>query len=389
MIKYLRGLLGGLWVACVVGAGVVSSAQAEPPIIPTPEEEAQAFFYSLPNEFFKTLLKKSPIEIDGQTLHPKYQYYLEQRQSDIPIEVKRADQKKRLQIPEQRARMLAGTDRNWTYRTKVTARMKYTQDIKIPGPAGDITARVYVPQTDRVEVLPVMVYFHGGGWLFASVDAADRAMRLLANEGDVIVISSNYRMGPEHKFPAAHEDGYAAYKWARDNAAAFGGDPARVGIGGDSAGGNMASSISYQLVKEGVEPPALQLLYYPAVDRRKERYASYEKFGEGFGLDKSFSTMMEELVYRSPKDKDDIRMSPMIAKSFKGMPPAIVATAGFDMLRDQGKAYAERLEEDGVEAVYINYPSLIHGWLQWSGVMDDAEAACVETARLAGKMLRQ
>ena len=132
----------------------------------------------------------------------------------------RERQKKRLHDPVERARMLAGTDRNWTYRTKVTEPMKYTQDVVIPGPGGDITARVYVPETGKVEVLPVIVYFHGGGWLFASVDAVDRAMRLLANEGDVIVISSNYRMGPVHKFPAAHDDAYAAYMWARANAVA-------------------------------------------------------------------------------------------------------------------------------------------------------------------------
>ncbi len=373
----------------VVSLGCAFSAFANPPIVPTKEEEARAFFYSLPNDFFKTLLQEPQIKIDGQALHPKFQYYLEQRKSDIPAKVKRAGQKIRLLDPEQRARMLAGTDRNWTYRTKVTAPMKYTQDLEIPGPGGVITARAYVPETSKVEVLPVIVYFHGGGWLFASVDAADRAMRLLANEADAIVISSNYRMGPVHKFPAAHDDAYAAYKWARENAAVFGGDPKRVGIGGDSAGGNMAVSVSYQLLQEGAEPPAMQLLYYPAVDRRKGNYKSNDLFGEGFGLDKWFGMMMEELVYNSPEDKKSIRLSPMMAESFKGMPPAIIATAGFDYLRDQGSSLSKRFEKDGVKTKYVNYPSMIHGWLQWSGVMDDAEKACEETARWAGEMLRQ
>ncbi len=389
MRKFARTPLLSCCMALTVALGSTASLLAEPPIVPTKEEEAQAFFYSLPNDFFKTLLQEPPVIIDGQTLHPKYQYYLEQRKSEVPSSVKRAGQKKRLLDPVQRARMLAGTDRNWTYRTKVTEPMKFTQDVVIPGPGGDITARVYVPHTDAIEVLPVMVYFHGGGWLFASVDAADRAMRLLANEADMIVVSSNYRMGPEHKFPAAHDDAFAAFQWTLEHAAAFGGDPARVGVGGDSAGGNMAVSISYQLLQAGKDLPALQLLYYPAVDRRKDLYESYELFGEGFALDKAFGQMMEDLVYPSPDAKHDIRMSPMLAKSFKGMPPALVATSGFDMLRDQGKVYADRLDKDGVEVHYVNYPSLIHGWMQWSGVMDDAEKACVETARLAGQMIRQ
>lgn len=375
-------------LALALSLAAVPAVQAEVPITPDKDEEARAFFYSLPNEFFEGLLKEPPVQIDGQTLHPKYQYYLEGRKSDVPAEEKRAKQRIRLRDPVERARMLAGTDRNWTYRSKVTADMKFTQDVVIPGPGGDITARVYVPETATIEVLPVIVYFHGGGWLFASVDAADRAMRLLANEADAIIVSSNYRMAPEHKFPAAHDDATAAYLWTLDHAAAFGGDPARIGIGGDSAGGNMAVSISYQLLQEGGKLPALQLLYYPAVDRRGELYESYDLFGEGFALDKSFAKMMEDLVFPSADTKNNVRMSPMIAKSFKGMPPALVATSGFDMLRDQGAEYAARLEEDGVETHYVNYPSLIHGWMQWSGVMDDAEDACVETARLAGKMLR-
>tara|TARA_B100001939_G_scaffold338664_1_gene344532 strand:+ start:20570 stop:21724 length:1155 start_codon:yes stop_codon:yes gene_type:complete len=384
-MKHLYKLILG----AVVSSCFVCTAFASPPIELTKEEEARAFFYSLPNDFFKSLLREPPIKVDGQTLHPKFQYYLEQRKSTMPAKEKRERQKKLLLDPEQRARMLAATDRNWTYRSKVTAPMKYTQDLEIPGPGGTITARAYIPETDTVETLPVIVYFHGGGWLFASVDAADRSMRLLANEADAIVISANYRMGPVHKFPAAHDDAYAVFKWARAHAAAFGGDPKRVGIGGDSAGGNMAVSVSYQLLQEGMEPPAMQLLYYPAVDRRMSRYKSYELFGEGYGLDKWFGMMMEELVYKSPEDKNNIRLSPMLAKSFKGMPPAIIATAGFDMLRDQGAALAKRLEEDGVETKYINYPSLIHGWLQWSGVLDDAEKASEETARWAGRMLRQ
>ena len=361
---------------------------AAAPVTPTQQEQAQAFFYSLPNDFFKTLLKEPPVTVDGQTLHPKFQYYLESRRSEMSAEEQRQIQTRRFLDAELRAKMLAGTDRNWTYRSKVTAPMRYTRDVAIPGPAGDIAARVYVPAAETIEVLPIIVYFHGGGWLFGSIDAADRTMRLLANEAGAIVVSSSYRMGPEHKFPAAHADAYAAYVWVRNHAAAFGGDPARVAIGGDSAGGNMAVAVSYRLLKERKAIPALQLIYYPVLDRPDRGYPSYELFGEGYGLNKGFGKMVEELVYRSVKDWDDIRLSPLLAKSFKGMPPAVVSTAGFDMLRDQGKVYAGRLAQDDVEVHYVNYPSLIHGWMQWSGVIDDAEKAATETARLAGRMLR-
>lgn len=384
----MKALFPRIALAVAIALGPASAAWPDPPIVPTQAEEANTLFYSMPNDYFRSLLSEPAIVIDGQTLHPKFQYYLGTRKSDMPAAEMRAQQKKKLLNPVERARMLAGTDRTWTYRSKVTAPMKFTEDLAIPGPTGTITARAYVPKTTKPEVLPVMVYFHGGGWLFASVDAADRAMRQLANEASIIVISANYRMAPEHKFPAAHDDAYAVYTWGRANAAAFGGDPSRVGIGGDSAGGNMAIAVSYQLLQEGAKPPTMQLLYYPATDRRKELYASTQLFGEGFGLDLGFARLMEELVFSSESDLQNVRLSPMVAPSFKRMPPAIIATSGFDYLRDQGKAYAERLQKDGVTAQYTNYPSLIHGWMQWSGVIDDADKACVETARAAGKMLR-
>lgn len=384
----MKTLFPRIVLGIAVALGHASTSWSEPPIVPTQSEEAGALFYSMPNDYFRSLLREPAIVIDGQTLHPKFQYYLESRKSDMPAVEMRAQQRKKLLDPEMRARMLASTDRTWTYRTKVTAPMKFTEDVAIPGPAGIISARVYVPKAAKPEILPVIVYFHGGGWLFASVDAVDRAMRQLANEASIIVISANYRMGPEHKFPAAHDDAYAAYKWGRANAAAFGGDPARVGIGGDSAGGNMAIAVSYQLLQEGAQPPAMQLLYYPATDRRKDLYASTKLFGEGFGLDVAFSRLMETLVFSSESDVQNVRLSPMIAPSFKRMPPAIIATSGFDYLRDQGKAYADRLQKDGVTVLYTNHPSLIHGWMQWSGVLDDADKACIDTARAAGKMLR-
>lgn len=383
MKPLLRIALSTAMLFCLSGAALAE------PITPTPRDEAEVLFYSMPNDYFRTLLKKPPVVVDGQTLHPKYQYYLEERSSDMSAAAQRAEQTKKLQDPVARRKMMAGTDRNWTFRTKVTAPLKYTQDLDIPGPGGVIHARAYVPNTAKVEVLPVIVYFHGGGWLFASVEAADRAMRLLANEAGAIVVSADYRMAPEHKFPAAHEDAYATYQWVRGAAAAFGGDPKRVAIGGDSAGGNMAVAVSYRLRQEGAAVPALQLLYYPVVDYRTEPYPSYELFGEGYSLDKPFIHMMETLVFASPADRNDLRMSPIQAKSLKGMPPAIVATAGFDLLRDQGRAFADRLRTEGVPVQYVNYPSLIHGWMQWSGVIDDAEKAAVDTARLAGKMLRE
>jgi len=230
--RYPKSLLSGFILILLAQYPVACSAEA---IHPTAEEKAQVEFERKPNSYFEERLKEPPVQVDGQQLHPKYQYYLEERASrggDLSPEEKRRQQAERLKDPEIAARMRASVDRSWTFRTKETADMASVEDRQIPGPAGPVDVRIYKPHTDQKSPLPVLVYYHGGGWLFGSVEAVDRAVRLIANEADVIVVSVDYRMAPAHKFPAAHEDAFAVFDWVSENAETLGGDPSRIGVGG-------------------------------------------------------------------------------------------------------------------------------------------------------------
>jgi acetyl esterase len=372
-------------------AAQASAAPSIPTIEPSSEELKTAEFEQQPNRVFEQKLRAPPIVVDGQHLHPKYQYYLEQRAaggSGASAEAKRAAQAESLRNPEAAARSRAATDRSWTFRTKVTKPMAKVEDRTLPGSAVPVPVRIYTPQATQRDPLPVLVYLHGGGWLFGSVAAADRAVRLIANEAEVIVVSVDYRMAPDHKFPAANDDVFAAFDWVSRNAATIGGDPRRIGIGGDSVGGLMSLVVAQRL-RGTQQLPAALLLYYPAVDLSTRQYPSYQLFRVGYGLDVPFMDMMVDLAFTDPKQRDHIDASPINAASFTGAPPAIIATAGFDPIRDHGKVLAQRLVADGVDVQYTNYASLIHGFMQFSGTIDDAEAACEETARQFGALIRR
>jgi acetyl esterase len=268
----------------------------------------------------------------------------------------------------------------------VTEEMAKTEDRQIAGPGGSLKIRIYTPRTPEQGPLPGLVYFHGGGWFFGSIEAVDRAVRLIANEAKVMVISADYRLAPEHKFPSAQDDAYAIFRWAQANADKLGMDPARIGIGGDSAGGQMSVVTSLRLRDRHEPMPAFMLLYYPAVDR-DQNYRSWQLFGEGYGLDRSFSQGVLAIYYKDA-DLNSQDVSPLRAASLAGLPPAIIATAGFDPLRDSGHAFAGKLMAQGVPVIYKNYSSLMHGFMQQSGTVDDAELACNETARWFGERLR-
>lgn len=374
------GLLG-------VSLGASTNLFAEPAPPPTPAEAERLELYKKPNEWFVQRLKNPPEMIDGNKLHPKIQYYQEQRgRQEEAISAMNAwwDQ---FQIPAQRHDARRAVDRTWTYRTKITEPMAKVEDRKIRGPAGELNIRIYTPRTDQRRPLPVLVYYHGGGWIMGSLEAADRATRLIANEGDVIVVSADYRMSPEVKLPEPQKDAQAVFQWTQANAGSFGGDPSRVGVGGDSAGGQMAMVTSLKQWEDGKIVPAYQLLYYPVTDLNYS-YSSFDKFSKGYGLDKHFADKMLELALAQGADLNNPHLSPIRARDLSGMPPTIIATAGYDILRDQGRALADRLKAEGVPVIYRNYGSLTHGFMQHSGTIDDAETACVETARLIGTGLR-
>ncbi|MBI5505891.1 MAG: alpha/beta hydrolase [Deltaproteobacteria bacterium] len=247
----------------------------------------------------------------------------------------------------------------------------------IAGPAGQIALRIYVPRTGKAPH-PVLVYYHGGGWVIGSPDTHDVPARCLAERSACIVISVDYRLAPEHKFPGPFEDAMASFAWAAANAASFGGDPSRIAVGGDSAGGNLAAAVAQQTSLTGRRVPDFQLLVYPVTDLGAES-RSYELFADGFYLTRPLMRWFRDhyLPDSTPASAwgEDPRVSPLRAPNLAGLPPACVMTAGFDPLRNEGKAYAERLLEAGVAVDYRNYPTLIHGFLSMAGVIGPARSA--------------
>lgn len=249
-----------------------------------------------------------------------------------------------------------------------------------PGPAGPVPVRAYRPRSAAPEtVLPALVYFHGGGWVIGDLDTHDVVCRTLANGARCAVFSVEYRKAPEAPFPAAVEDALAATSWVAENASALGVDAARIAVGGDSAGGNLAAVVALAARDAGGPALAFQLLIYPAVDQRLG-HPSIEKNGEGYLLTKQNMLYFRGHYLPNEADRLDWRASPLLAASLAGLPPAFVLTAGYDPLVDEGRAYAERLAREGVGTEYLCYEGMVHGFITMGRVLDAANAALAECA---------
>jgi len=248
-----------------------------------------------------------------------------------------------------------------------------------PGQA--VRGRLYVP-ADAPAPAPGLVYWHGGGFVGGSLDSHDAVCRLLARGARARVVSLEYRMAPEHPFPAALDDAEAGYHWVRARAPELGLEPERIGVGGDSAGGNLAAGVALALRKTKLAP-RLQLLLYPALDLTMS-FPSIDTFARGFQLE-SAAIRWFRAQYLGAADPKDPRASPWFAPDVAGAPPAIVVTAGFDPLRDEGNAYAERLREVGVPVVARTETALFHGFLHTSGAIPESARAidrlCADLAR--------
>ena len=246
------------------------------------------------------------------------------------------------------------------------------------GPGGPIALRAYRPSGSRTEeVLPALVYFHGGGWTIGDLDTHDVVCRQLANGARCAVFSVDYRMGPESPFPAAVDDCLAATQWVAAEAGALRVDAARIAVGGDSAGGNLATVVALLARDRGAPRLCFQLLVYPATDQRMG-FPSIGRNGEGYLLTKQAMHYFRSQYLPRREDWDDWRASPLLAPSLAGLPPALVITAGFDPLVDEGKAYAARLAREGVQVAQREYPDMVHGFLLMGGVLDTANAAVGE-----------
>jgi acetyl esterase len=256
-------------------------------------------------------------------------------------------------------------------------RVGEVRDLEIDGADGRLRARHYAPPMESADLL---VYLHGGGFVIGDLETHDEACRVLCLHARTHVLSVEYRLAPEHPFPAGLHDAVAALRWAQANAARLGAHPSRVSIGGDSAGGNLAAVAA--LVSKGERAPAAQLLIYPTTDAAAEERASKGLFGRGYFLARTdCDAFLRHYVNGTGASARDPRLSPLRAQDLGGLAPALVATAGFDYLRDEGDAYAQRLKETGVRVVWQRFPSLAHGFVNMTGVCPAAAAALADIAR--------
>ena len=251
------------------------------------------------------------------------------------------------------------------------------EDRNVPGPAGDIPVRIYWPSTDGA-TRPGMVWYHGGGWVIGNLDGADYGARMLTNAAGVVVVSVDYRLAPESKFPAAADDSYAALEWVAKNAAELGIDSNRIAVGGDSAGGNLAAAVANKSHKVGGPKLAFQVLVYPVTHHSYET-KSYAENGNGLLLTRASMEWFWGHYLRSEADGKDPLASPLLERDLSGVAPALVITGEYDPLRDEGEAYADALRAAGVKVESKRYAGQIHGFYA-NPAIDDGAAAVRQVA---------
>ncbi|WP_223590797.1 alpha/beta hydrolase [Neobacillus bataviensis] len=258
------------------------------------------------------------------------------------------------------------------------------EDRTIPGTVTDIPVRVYYPKESQTNY-PALVFYHGGGWVIGNIETHDNVCRALTNLANCVTISVDYRLAPEHKFPAAVEDSFAAVQYVFENAEAFQVDRSRIAVGGDSAGGNLAAVVA-NLAKDNNHPAiCFQLLIYPSTNVGGEPTVSMRENAEGYFLTKGTMEWFRACYLNSEEDKHNPLLSPILYEDFKGLPPALVITAEFDPLRDEGEDYAEKLAEAGVEVECVRYDGTIHGFVSMAAVIDQGKRALEKSGRALKK----
>lgn len=262
------------------------------------------------------------------------------------------------------------------------------EDVGIPAGERSIPARVYWPETAASDDtrLPVIVYYHGGGFVTGSVEIFDALTRALSNATSSIVVSVDYRLAPVHPYPAAVDDAYAALEWVAENAAKLEADPEALFVGGDSAGGNLAAAVSLRARDAGGPAISGQLLYYPGTDNSSHVYESARNFSDGYGLSSEGRSAFRRAYAGHVEDERAPYLSPLYAKSHAGLPPALVVTAGFDPLTDSARAYVARLCDAGVRVTHLHYPEMVHGFMSIR-FFPQRRAALTRTARFLRQLL--
>ena len=310
---------------------------------------------------------RPPVRLDGQTLEPDWQLALAmlERQGAVPVED--------LPLPQARHELRAQA----LVAGGPPVPVRSVRDLTVDGGDGPLPARHYAGDDGA----PLLVFFHGGGFVLGDLDSHDGVCRLLVKHAGCHVLSVDYRLAPEHPFPAAVEDGLASFRWAVANAQALGADPSRVAVGGDSAGGGISAVTAWQAARDGGPAPCLQLLLYPVVDEVEVR-PSRDLFAEGFLLTRKQMTWFAD-QYGAGADVSDPRISVLQAEDLTGLAPAIVVTAGFDPLRDEGEAYAHKLQDAGVPALLRRFPGQIHGFVNAAGISPSSRDAVAEIGGMA------
>lgn len=301
-----------------------------------------------------------PIVRDGQTLEPEVQVMLRLMELDPrPNMEDQTPEDARASIRSEAA-SVAGAPLG----------LAEIRETTVEGAAGPLRARLFVPHECAEDPASgLLVFFHGGGWVVGDLDTHDAPCRLLARAAGVRVLAVDYRLAPEHRFPAAADDAHAAFLHVQANATSYGADAERIAVGGDSAGGNVSAACAMRAAREGGPAPAFQLLVYPVTDNSRQDRRSYELFGDGFFLTSAHMRWYREHYFGA----DEARLarehsaSPLLADDLSGLAPAHVVTAGFDPLRDEGEEYAGRMREAGVAVTLRRHPGLIHGFFNAIG----------------------
>ncbi len=317
------------------------------------------------------LIGGAPVVRDGQTLDLEAQVLLRllEVEREPPLE-QRTPLEGRAAI-RRSAKSVAG----------LPLSLAEVRETTVQGAAGTLPARLFVPhECLGDDASPVLIYFHGGGWVVGDRDSHDAPCRMLARTAGVRVLSVDYRLAPEHPYPAAADDAYAAFTDVHANPERFGVDPLRIAVGGDSAGGNISAACAQRAVREGGPAPAFQLLIYPVTDNSSQDTASYAMFGDGFFLTAATMTWYRGHYFGAGEATSSLEpaASPLLAPDLTGLPPAHVVTAGFDPLRDEGEAYAAAMREAGVAVTERRHAGLIHGFVNALGAASSARDAVAE-----------
>lgn len=276
--------------------------------------------------------------------------------------------------PEYAAMTLADVRATSDQRFKATPKLKDKIDSSYDAKAGGVPVRVYVP--DGKGPFPVLLYLHGGGWVVGSLESHDDLCRSLCGRAGVLVVSADYRLAPETRFPGGLQDAANVLRWLSTNAASLGGDPSRIAVGGDSAGGNLAAALALRNRARGGPPIAFQLLIYPVTVRDFET-PSYRRYAAGYGLTRANMMWFWERYLEKPEDAANPEASPLLAADLSGLPPALVVTAEFDVLRDEGEAYAAKLAEAGTKVRCLRYLGMNHGFVRMGALFPQA-AQCLD-----------